>query len=94
MPPGLTLDLRTLYPFATSQHVSILELYSQDALLAYDSNFCKVNGSSCDVDSRYDTFIPSLSVGAQNSFFVNAGVGCSGTNCSYAAAINAAHGYH
>jgi hypothetical protein len=43
-----TGDLRPLLPFAVSRHMTILELYNLDALLAYDPNYCVlplVNGS-------------------------------------------------
>jgi hypothetical protein len=35
-----TGDLRPLLPFAVSHHMTILELYNLDALLAYDPNYC------------------------------------------------------
>jgi hypothetical protein len=43
-----TGDLRPLLPFAVSRHMTILELYNLDALLAYDPNYCVlplVNGA-------------------------------------------------
>ena len=100
-PPGITGDLRTLYPFTTSQHVSILELYSQDALLAYDPNFCDTSagcsssGGSCKHSSAYDWFSTVLSADEQCNFYENVGKGitCTGTGC-YADTINKIHGYH
>lgn len=91
--PGKTLDLRTLYPFATSHYASILELYSQDALLAFDTNFCHIIGPpfSCSTTAG-DTFGTSLSPGTQYNFFITVGQGqCTGSGC-YSAAIDAAHG--
>jgi hypothetical protein len=36
----LTGDLRPLIPFALERHMTILEVYTLDALLAYDPNYC------------------------------------------------------
>jgi hypothetical protein len=100
-PPGMTGDLRTLYPFAVTNHVSILELYSQDALLAYDTKFCDVgtsctlSGGSCNQTVGYDWFGTSLSADEQCNFFENVGQGvsCTTGGC-YDKAINAAQGNH
>jgi hypothetical protein len=100
-PPGLTGDLRTLYTFATSHYASILELYSQDALLAYDPNFCDSSagcsptGGSCKLSSGYDWFSTILSADEQCNFYENVGDGvtCAAGGC-YATAVNNAHGYH
>jgi len=101
---GDTGNLANDYAFATANHASILELYAQDALLAYDPNFCKVvtgtctsSTSTCSNTSGYDWFGTDLSACTQYNFFVNAGQGtmsCSGqpTQCPYAKAITAAHG--
>ena len=96
-PPGLTGDLRVLYPFATSQHVSILELYSQDALLAYDPYFCDASsGSPCTQTPSYDWFGTSLSASDQYDFYE--AVGQFGGTCAppgcYNTTINAAQGNH
>ncbi|HEX3819133.1 MAG TPA: hypothetical protein VHW45_02315, partial [Candidatus Sulfotelmatobacter sp.] len=83
-PPGQTEDLRTLYPFATSNYASILELYSQDALLAFDPKFCILSGGSCDLSNAGggDSFGTSLSAATQYGFFqyVGIGKGTSGTS--------------
>lgn len=83
-PPGLTQDLRTLYPFATSNYASILELYSQDALLAFDPKFCVLSGGSCDISTGGggDSFGTNLSAATQYGFFqyVGIGKGTSGTS--------------
>jgi hypothetical protein len=95
-PPGLTGDLRVLYPFATSHYASILELYSQDALLAYDPYFCDVSSGSCTQATNYDWFGASLSASDQYDFFT--AVGQFGGTCTlpgcYNIFINAAQGYH
>jgi hypothetical protein len=105
--PGKTLDLRTLYPFATSNYASILELYSQDALLAFDPEFCDLSVSPC--GSGGDTFGTDLSGTTQNGFFQYVGIGygpCGSLynvsqsqigatgDCSYAKYISEAHGPH
>ncbi len=97
---SLTGDLTVLLPFATQRHMTILELYSQDALLAYDPYFCKVSGSSCATGTGGDIFT-TLDTTHQNQFFnlVGQGSGCnalsSGTgDCSYAAAVTAVDGNH
>ncbi len=111
--PGKTEDLRGLYPFATQNYASIIELYSQDALLAFDPNFCTLSLGSC---SGSGVTFSGLTLGTQHDFFQYVGIGngqsLSGTcyvtygytsgqiqgsasgDCSYAAAIYAAHGYH
>jgi len=105
--PGKTQDLRLVYPFATQHHVSVLELYSQDALLAFDPFYCTLSGISC---SSSGVTFTKLTAPTQNEFFQDVGIGdknnCylnynGGTNqsgahgdCSYAAAMYAAHGYH
>lgn len=107
--PGKTKDLKTLFPFITSNYTSIIELYNQDALLAFDPSFCVISGvTSCDL-SAGDSFGSSLSAATQNGFFqyVGIGYGSCGTqysvtqtqtnatgDCSYAAAIYSAHGPH
>jgi hypothetical protein len=72
---GLTGDLRTVYPFATSNHVSILELYHHDALLAFDPFYCVVSVSTCAFTTNpltsSDSFGTDLSLDAQYDFFNN-----------------------
>jgi hypothetical protein len=101
-PPGKAGDLRTLLPFLTLNHVTIIELYNQDALLAYDPNFCIISGGTCSTTSG-DTFGTRLTPATQYNFFQAAGQGhdCGGNSqatatgdCSYAAALNTAHGVH
>jgi hypothetical protein len=102
--PGKTGDLRTLFPWVTgsatqaSHYVSIIELYNQDALLAYDTKYCDPDnvGHVCKSTAGFDTF-SGLSPDTTYNFYVNVGQGapsCSGSNCPYATTINQAHGYH
>jgi hypothetical protein len=98
--PGKTGDLRTLLPFVTARHATILELYYQDAALAFDPSFCTVSGSIC--LSSGEVF-NGLSPATQYAFFnsVGQGTNCSpmvssgaGGDCSYASALNTAHASH
>jgi hypothetical protein len=106
---GITGNLGQVYPFATSNHASILELYNEDALLAFDPYYCVISGSTCAVTGSptSDSFGTDLSLNAQINFFNAAGIssGCnttynvpapiSGTGgCAYAATISSAHGPH
>ena len=98
-PPGKTGNLSTLFPFATSNHVSVIELYSQDALLAFDPHYCNDNGTTCVNSSPGDWFGSSLSADTQFNFYTHVGQGnCGGGtgsgDCSYATVIQNAHGYH
>lgn len=99
-PYGLTLDLRNLYPFATSHYASILELYSQDALLAYDPYFCDPDTTSqkCTQMTGYDWFSTTLPADAQYSFFEAVGQNgtvpsCTSPGC-YKQFIDGAQGNH
>ncbi|MGH9495984.1 MAG: ABC transporter permease [Candidatus Sulfotelmatobacter sp.] len=102
---GLTGDLRQVYPFATANHTSILELYHHDALLAFDPYYCVISSGTYTGSS--DSFGSDLSTDAQINFFNAVGIDSScntlygvpapssGTGgCQYAAAITAAHGPH
>jgi hypothetical protein len=103
---SLTRDLRPLVDFAVSEHMTILELYAQDALLAYDPNFCTVSGGSCSSSvgasctGSSGDFFPTLSSALQNQFYqcVGQGSSCGGGtgtgDCSYQAHLNAASGQH
>ncbi len=83
--PGKTLDLTVLYPFTVGQNVRILELYSQDALLAFDPLYCKLptSGTNCDIAPAHggDGFGGALGSDVQYDFFNKVGIGtaCSGT---------------
>ena len=102
--PGKTKDLTSLLPWVTgsatlaSQHVSIIELYNQDALLAYDAKYCDPDSVSkvCKSTAGFDTF-SGLNTDVTYDFYIKAGQGtpaCSGSNCPHAQVINQAHGYH
>jgi hypothetical protein len=100
--PGKTGDLRTLFPFVTgsstqaSQHASIIELYSQDALLAYDPKFCDPDNINhvCKQTSLFDWFGTTLGADSQYNFYENVGQGVTCTGACYSTAIDTAHGYH
>ncbi len=93
-----TGDLQPLLPFAVGRHMTILELYSLDALLAYDPNYCvlpAVNGL-CGAGSVQ---IPIIALPPQDQLPYFQAVGAPGQSGatgdgSYAAAINSAQGQH
>jgi hypothetical protein len=106
-PGGESGDLRVWLPFAVTSHMNVMELYSVDADLAYDPNFCILTGSPCGAGS-YNS-LNGLTTTQQHDYFqgdgTNTGVGlghscASGTqsgangNCDYSKYINAAHGAH
>jgi len=106
-PGGESGNLRVWLPFAVSSHLNVLELYSLDADLAYDPNFCVLTGSPCDTGS-YGA-LNGLTTTQQHDYFqgagTNTGVGlgpscATGTqggangNCEYSKKINEAQGYH
>ena len=93
-----TGDLRPLLPFAVQRHMTILELYSLDALLAYDPNYCvlpAVNGLCAGGSVQ----IPITAFPAANQlpYFQAVGepgqAGATGDG-SYASAINSTEGQH
>ncbi len=93
-----TGDLRQLLPFAVSRHMTILELYYLDALLAYDPNYCvlpAVNGL-CGSGSVQ---IPIIALPPQDQLPYFQAVGQPGQSGatgdgSYATVINATEGQH
>jgi hypothetical protein len=101
-----TGDLRNLLPtFVTGAHMTILEIYNQDALLAYDPAFCTPSGASCSSASGTCTgtsgdLFSTLDLGHQSQFFecVGQGTSCGGSagtgDCSYATAITGTRGTH
>lgn len=94
--PGSTLSLATLYPFAKQNHATIFELYSQDALLAYDPKYCDPDTTNqvCKNTTGFDWFDPAIGPDTQYNFYVNAGqYGSCGSSCPYAAVLNATHGH-
>jgi hypothetical protein len=95
-----TGDLRPLLPFAVSHHMTILELYNLDALLAYDPNYCVINSPDNGLCGAGSVEIPTivLPVTAQEPYFQNAGQpgqgGAAKGDGSYAATINSTQGQH
>jgi len=98
-----TGDLTSLLPFATQEHMTILELYSQDALLTYDPNFCAgASGGSCASGggtcpgANTDVFTGKLTVAQQNQFYRCVGQGgtCSGNSGCYNTSVDSVHGLH
>lgn len=93
-----TGDLRPLLPFAVSHHMTILELYNLDALLAYDPNYCVlplVNG----VCGTGSVEIPTIVLPPQAPPVYFQAVGQPGQSGatgdgSYAAVINQTEGQH
>jgi hypothetical protein len=93
-----TGDLRPLLPFAVSRHMTVLELYYLDALLAYDPNYCvlpAVNGL-CGPGSVQ---IPVIALPPQDQLPYFQAVGQPGQTSatgdgSYAAVINSTEGQH
>ena len=90
-----------LLSFANSTHVAIIELYNQDALLAFDPNYCDNVSGNCSHSSGYDWSVPTLSAVTQYNFYTGVGQGMScgagtgtGDACTYAGYIASAHGYH
>lgn len=67
VPGGDSGDLRVWLPFAVGRHLNVLELYSVDADLAFDPNFCVLSGSSCGTGSY--SSINGLSGTQQYEFF-------------------------
>jgi hypothetical protein len=93
-----TGDLRPLLPFAVDRAMTILELYSYDALLAYDPNYCvlpAVNGL-CGAGSVQ---IPTITLPLANQLPYFQAVGQPGQSGatgdgSYATVINQTEGQH
>jgi hypothetical protein len=93
-----TGDLRPLLPFAVSHHMTILELYNLDALLAYDPNYCVLPlvSGACGSGSVQ---IPAITLppAAQAAYFQAVGQpGQSGAtgDGSYETVINQTQGQH
>jgi hypothetical protein len=93
-----TGDLRPLLPFTVDRYMSILELYSYDALLAYDPNYCvlpAVNGL-CGAGSVQ---IPAITLPPADQLPYFQAVGQPGQSGatgdgSYATVINQTEGQH
>jgi hypothetical protein len=94
-----TGDLRPLLPFAVTRHMTILELYYLDALLAYDPNYCVLTSTAGACDASSSVSIPTIELpaGDQYTYFQAVGqpgqTGATGDG-SYATTINTAQGQH
>ena len=94
-----TGDLRPLLPFAVDRHVTILELYDLDALLAYDPNYCVLPVPNNGLCAPGSVEIPAIILPPQDQQPYFQAVGQAGQaggtgDGSYAAAINSAQGQH
>ncbi|HYM78984.1 MAG TPA: hypothetical protein VE377_23625 [Candidatus Dormibacteraeota bacterium] len=96
---SLTGDLRPLLPFAVERHVTIVELYDLDALLAYDPNYCVLNVPDNGQCALGSVIIPTIVLPPQDQepYFQAVGqkgqAGATGDG-SYAAVINSTQGQH
>ena len=94
-----TGDLRPLLPFAVDHHVTILEIYNLDALLAYDPNYCVLNAPDNGLCGSGSVEIPLIVLppDAQEPYFQAVGqpgqTGAKGDG-SYAAVIKSTQGQH
>jgi hypothetical protein len=101
-------DLPTfLYPLATAQGTTEVEIYWRDLSLAYDpTNYCSISLGACNLSSSISVD-NQLTVTEQYNWFsdngtppnaVGIGTGCGGTQgqglCTYESNINSAHGQH
>jgi hypothetical protein len=93
-----TGDLRPLLPFAVQRQMTILELYSLDALLAYDPNYCMLPATNglCGPGSVQ---IPIITLPPQDQLPYFQAVGQPGQSGatgdgSYAKVINSTQGQH
>jgi hypothetical protein len=98
-PDSETGDLRPLLPFAVQRHMTILELNSYDALLAYDPNYCVLatpDNGTCAAGS-IEIPVTVLPPQDQNPYFQLVGqkgqTGATGDG-SYATVINQTQGQH
>jgi hypothetical protein len=107
-PAGNSGDLRVWLPFAVQNHLTVLELYTLDAGLAYDPSYCQTISLPHNCNLGYATSGTFLSgqPDIQGQFMNDVGQGfncpgggsgaggtSSGT-CSYALCLNDAHGLH
>ena len=88
IPGGDSGDLRVWLPFAyQSRHLNVLELYSVDADLVFDPQFCFLVAGNCDTGSY--TSVNGLSTAQQLKYFQpdgidpKSGVGLGNTNLCY-----------
>ena len=101
---SLTGDLRPLIPFALGRHMTMLEVYMLDALLAYDPNYCVLTQPDTGVCttgsvSVAPTDLPPTDLPAQDQYPYFQLVGQPGQkgatgDGSYASAINSTQAPH
>jgi hypothetical protein len=98
-PMSQTQDLRPLLPFAVQRHMTILELYAFDALLAYDPNYCVLTVPDTQTCAAGSVQIPATTLppADQYPYFQLVGqpgqAGATGDG-SYAKVINQTDGPH
>jgi len=101
---SLTGDLRPLLPFAVTRHMTVLEVYALDALLAYDPNYCVLNVPDTGVCATGSVSVaptdqPPTNLPPQDQYPYFQAVGQPGQqgatgDGSYAGAINSTQGPH
>jgi hypothetical protein len=101
---SLTGDFRPLLPFAVQRHATIIELYSLDALLAFDPNYCVLTVPDTGVCTTGSVSVaptdqPPTNLAPKNQYLYFQAVGQPGQkgatgDGSYAGAIDSAHGAH
>jgi hypothetical protein len=101
---SLTGDLRPLLPFAVERHMTILEIYGLDALLAYDPNYCVLTVPDSGVCTTGSVSVaptdqPPTDLPPQDQYPYFQAVGQPGQtgatgDGSYGAAIDSTHGDH
>jgi hypothetical protein len=94
-----TSDLRPLLPFAVERHMTILELYQFDALLAYDPNYCVLTVPDTGVCTTGSVSIPAITLPPADQYPYFQAVGQPGQkgatgDGSYAATVNSTEGAH
>lgn len=105
-PGGVSGDLRIWLPFAVNHKATVFEVYYADLGLAFDPNYC-TSGTGGICTGYYAQFITTAQewvfFSAGNGTTLMQGVGLSSAcgvpsagsgDCSYAAAIESAHGFH
>jgi hypothetical protein len=98
-PQSVTGDLRTLAPFAVTRHLTMLELYSYDALLAFDPNYCVLTVPDTGICTTGSVSIPVVQFPSADQYPYFQAVGQPGQpgatgDGSYATMVNSTHGAH
>jgi hypothetical protein len=105
-PNGVSGDMRIWLPFAVGKNATVFEIYYADLGLAFDPNYCTSSGT-CYYPQYVTTNNEWIYYSAGNGGSLATGVGQGSScnppvvttsggagDCSYAAALIAAHGYH